>query len=44
MGARPTEGVTMARIAEAAETFLQARTIAVTGVSREPKGEASNGI
>lgn len=34
----------MTRIDEAAETFLQARTIAVTGVSREPKGEASNGI
>ncbi|MFN2319046.1 MAG: CoA-binding protein [Dermatophilaceae bacterium] len=34
----------MTRIADAAETFLQSRTIAVTGVSRDPKGEASNGI
>lgn len=34
----------MTRIADAAETFLKSRTIAVTGVSREPKGEASNVI
>lgn len=34
----------MTRMADAAETFLQSRRIAVTGVSRDPKGEASNGI
>ena len=34
----------MTRIADAAEEFLRCSRIAVTGVSREPKGEASNGI
>lgn len=34
----------MTRMADAAETFLQSKRIAVTGVSRDPKGEASNGI
>jgi uncharacterized protein len=34
----------MTRMADAAETFLQSSRIAVTGVSRNPKGEASNGI
>lgn len=34
----------MARIADAAAAFLACRHIAVTGVSRQPQGEASNGI
>jgi len=34
----------MTRIADAAEEFLRCSRIAVTGVSRDPKGEAANGI
>jgi predicted CoA-binding protein len=34
----------MTRIADAAEEFLRCSRIAVTGVSREPRGEAGNGI
>lgn len=34
----------MIPIKEAATRFLDARRIAVTGVSQDPKGEASNGI
>ncbi|KAB7745680.1 CoA-binding protein [Nostocoides sp. F2B08] len=34
----------MSRIADAAEEFLRCSRIAVTGVSRDPKGEAANGI
>ncbi len=34
----------MIPIKEAAQRFLEAKRIAVTGVSQQPKGEASNGI